>query len=259
MTDFIMRKVGGCVRDDLLGLRTKDIDFSVEAPALVGRPAEEGFNALREHLEREGFHIFVETPEHLTIRAQFPRGHALRGVMTADFVLCRREGPYSDGRRPDFVHVGTLADDLARRDFTVNAMAEDVDGTVIDLFGGQEDLATRTLRCVGDPFDRFREDALRVLRALRFIVVKDFEPAPSLSHAVQSDEVIEAVAAVSVERREHELRLMFQHDTIATLEMLQHRIRPELCAAAMSGIKLNPTTKRRLPSEGPTVKHTEAS
>ena len=81
----------------------------------------------------------------------------------------RVDGSYTDFRRPDEVtFTRTLEEDLSRRDFTINAMACRSDGVVIDLFGGQEDLQKGVLRCVGDPMRRFREDALRILRGLRF-------------------------------------------------------------------------------------------
>ncbi|MEG2203896.1 MAG: hypothetical protein RRY21_01920 [Oscillospiraceae bacterium] len=81
----------------------------------------------------------------------------------------RADGDYSDGRHPDAVRFSrSLADDLSRRDFTINALALTPDGAVLDLFGGQADLSRRLLRAVGDPDRRFSEDALRILRALRF-------------------------------------------------------------------------------------------
>jgi tRNA nucleotidyltransferase/poly(A) polymerase len=240
-------EVGGCVRDAILGIPTKDIDYSVEIPDLVGQSVTRGFDTMRHFLVNEGFEIFVETPEHMTIRARFPKGHPQRGRTTADFVLCRIEGPYSDGRRPDWVKVGTLADDLRRRDFTVNAMARDEDGSIIDLHRGQADLERMVLRCVGDPRDRLREDALRAMRALRFVVCKGFTLDRELDLAIHSEPVTQALREISVERREHELRLMFQHDTLATLDALAS-IGHSLRDAAMHGIKLNPTHKRRLPT-----------
>src|SRR5690606_30256826 len=115
MTAIQMFEVGGCVRDDLLGIPTKDVDFTVVAPS---------FDAMRDHLIREGFRIHVESPEFVAIRAGVPEGHPLRErTKDADFVLARKDAPTGDGRRPDFVEPGTLMDDLARRDFTVNAMA----------------------------------------------------------------------------------------------------------------------------------------
>lgn len=245
MIELRLFEVGGAVRDELMGIRSKDVDFAVEIPALVGQDASVGFATMRRFLVAEGFEIFVETPEFLTIRARFPKGDDRRKRTTADFVLCRKDGTYTDGRRPDAVTVGTLADDLARRDFTVNAMARSTEGHVIDLFGGQEDLNNMMLRCVGDPLDRLQEDALRAMRALRFVVCKGFTLSGFLVSAMHSDEVIEALAQISVERREHELRLMFQHDTLATLDLLG-QIGLDLRDAAMNGIKLNPTHKRRL-------------
>src|SRR6478735_1674813 len=155
-------QVGGCVRDSLLGVESKDIDFSVEAPS---------YEAMREAvIERCGGNpesIKVDKPEFATIRAIDPK---LGGV---DFVLCRKDGAYSDGRRPDSVEMGTLLDDLARRDFTVNAIARADDGSLIDPFNGQADLKLRLLRCVGG-VDRLREDSLRMLRAFRFAITKGF-------------------------------------------------------------------------------------
>ena len=92
---------GGAVRDRLLGRRTKDLDYSVEAESFEAMLAEVEVLAV-------GGKVFEVRPEHYTVRANLP------DTGPADFVLCRREGPYSDGRRPDWVRPGTLLDDLAR-------------------------------------------------------------------------------------------------------------------------------------------------
>lgn len=98
----------------------------------------------------------------------------------------RCEGVYRDGRRPDAVSfVSSLTHDLSRRDFTVNAMALAPDGTVIDPFGGQADLESRVIRCVGDPMQRFQEDRLRMFRAIRFAAQLDFTLDPDLAHALK--------------------------------------------------------------------------
>ncbi|MCD8004489.1 MAG: tRNA nucleotidyltransferase [Oscillospiraceae bacterium] len=139
--------VGGCVRDLLLGRPVRDWDAATSA-----RP---------EQIEE----IFP---------AAAPTGRAY-GTVTVEregipvqLTTFRREGPYSDGRRPDWVEFHTdLTSDLARRDFTVNAMALGERGEVIAPFGGQEDLARRLLRTVGDPMERFSQDALRILRGVR--------------------------------------------------------------------------------------------
>jgi poly(A) polymerase len=84
-----------------------------------------------------------------------------------DVATFRREGPYLDGRRPSFVEYATLEEDVRRRDFTVNALMFDpLDGSVVDLVGGRDDLAARRIRTVGDPETRFAEDHLRMLRAV---------------------------------------------------------------------------------------------
>ena len=211
--------VGGAVRDKLLGLSAKDLDYCVEMPELVGQPADVGFVAMQTWLMDEGFDIFLETPEFLTIRARFPRGHR-NERMTGDFVLCREDGPSSDGRRPDFVRVGTLHADLSRRDFTMNAMAEAEDGTIIDPHGGREDLAHEHIRFVGDPMTRLREDGLRALRAIRFAVTKGFNLDPSVVSALMEAETHELLRGVSAERIREELHKAFKFNTPHALELL---------------------------------------
>ena len=151
--DIHFFEVGGCVRDSLLGRNTKDIDFTVVAPS---------FGAMRQHLLNEGFTIHVENPEFQTIRCGVPEGHVLRKrTKDADFVWARHEGPYSDGRHPDWVEPGTLLDDLERRDFTVNAIARGVDGHIIDPFDGQVILRTECFASLVAP----RNVSLRTLFA----------------------------------------------------------------------------------------------
>ena len=115
---------------------------------------------------------------------------------------CRTEGGYSDGRHPDAVSfTGRIEDDLSRRDFTVNAMAFVEDGqtlAVLDLFGGQDDLHNRIIRCVGDPDTRFTEDALRLLRAVRFAVKLGFAIEPHTKAAMVRR--AEGLARISRER-----------------------------------------------------------
>lgn len=244
MTAVYMYEVGGCVRDALLGRRTKDIDFAVELPAYVGAPAAAGFAALREHLTGAGYEIFVESPEFLTIRAHFPKDHPEHGRTTADFVLARRDGAYTDGRRPDEVFVGTLTDDLARRDFTINAMARSLSGEIVDPHGGQDDLGRRVLRCVGDTFERMGEDALRALRAVRFAVTLGFTFDDALRGYLGSAQCRRSLASVSTERRREELLKAFSHDTTLTLRFM-HNLHPRLLEAACEGgMWLRPTMER---------------
>ena len=147
--------VGGAVRDEILGKPNKDLDYVMLAPS---------FDAMRGALLDAGCKIFIEKPEYLTIRAN----HPILG--SVDFACARADGNYSDGRRPDSTDITSdLVKDLSRRDFTMNAILREPEtGHVIDFFDGIADAKAGLIRCVGDPAARFREDGLRILRALRF-------------------------------------------------------------------------------------------
>ena len=152
--------VGGCVRDSLLGQKPGDWDVTTSA------------------LPEETMAVFGETAvptglKHGTVTV-------LRDGMPVEITTYRTEGAYSDGRHPDSVSfTRSLAEDLCRRDFTVNAMAMDVHCGIVDLYGGREDLAAKCLRAVGDPATRFTEDALRILRAFRFAAKLGFAIEPA--------------------------------------------------------------------------------
>jgi len=227
--------VGGAVRDKLMGKTPKDFDYSVvltqedlleldlmnnniRPGAKVG-PTIDLFTFMVHKLRREGFRTFVITPEHATVRAQFPKSSGQR--LSADFVLARKEGPYSDGRRPDWVSPGTLEDDLARRDFTMNAIAQDEFGNFIDPFDGQRDMAKGVIRAVGNAKDRMMEDSLRVLRALRFRVQLGFLFDMDMAIVMQDPDVLGALRDnVSDERKMDELNKMFKVDAIAAMSAL---------------------------------------
>lgn len=206
-------KVGGCVRDEILGVQSKDIDYSVEAPS---------YAAMRDHIAKHG-RIYLEQEQFFTIRAK------MNGI-DADFVLCRKERDYSDGRRPDMVEIGTLDDDLARRDFTMNAIAQREDGSHYDPHDGITDIKRKMIRCVGVAEERFREDSLRTLRALRFAITKDFTLDSEIKKCLNNVDLLDLLANVSEERVREELNKAFKHDTLKTLYMLneypylQHRI-----------------------------------
>jgi tRNA nucleotidyltransferase (CCA-adding enzyme) len=218
---FQFFEVGGAVRDSLLGLSSKDVDFSVVAEEGLFATAAEAFTALETHLTEGGFKVFEARPEFLTIRAQVAEGHPLRQrTNVADFVLARRDGPYSDGRRPDWVVPGTLKDDIFRRDMTVNALARDINGNLIDFVGGVSDLENRLLRFVGNPKNRIEEDGLRVARALRFHVTKGFTLTDETWEACTSEFASEMLGKVSVERIREELNKMFRADTLNSLNLL---------------------------------------
>lgn len=174
---FAAYPVGGCVRDGLMGREPADWDLCTAA-----RP---------DQTERvlAGYRLLETGIRHGTVTV-------LTGGGPVEITTFRTDGEYRDHRRPEHVaFVPDLAEDLARRDFTVNAMALGPDGQVIDLYGGQEDLAAGVVRCVGEPDVRFGEDALRILRALRFASKLDFtiEPATAAS-AVKNRALLDHIA-----------------------------------------------------------------
>ena len=165
---FAAYLVGGCVRDHFLGLKPHDFDICTDA--------------LPEQIEGvfENFPLVLAGKKHGTV-----------GVVTASGVVeittFRTEGPYRDSRHPDWVKfVGDVRDDLARRDFTVNAMAWSPTRGLADPFGGREDLKKSILRAVGKPGDRFAEDALRILRGVRFSVRFSLTPEEETRVAMEN-------------------------------------------------------------------------
>lgn len=172
---FQVFAVGGCVRDLLLGRPAHDVDLATDAAPdqiekLFPRTIDVGkaFGVIR-----------VVTADPATPR---PRDSAIGAIEVATF---RAETGYGDARRPDAVRFGDIEADVARRDFTVNALYLDLeDGRVHDRVGGLADLEARRLRAVGQPERRFSEDRLRVLRALRFAAVLGFALEPATAAAL---------------------------------------------------------------------------
>lgn len=178
------RLVGGCVRDTLLHRRPNDWDVATAAPP----------EAVTELFERT-----VPTGiRHGTVTV-------LYGGSACEVTTYRVEGAYSDHRRPDSVRfTSRLEEDLSRRDFTINAMAMDASLAITDPFGGREDLSRRLIRCVGDARERFTEDALRMLRAVRFAAQLDFALDSAALEAIAGCAPL--CSALSPERVAAELR-----------------------------------------------------
>lgn len=216
---YIIYECGGKIRDEFLGLKSKDIDYSVVIEGRNQYPIEEVFENFVDQIKSEGFDVFVETPSCFTVRAKFPKDHKHEGL-TADFVLSRRETGYIKGTRQPEVVLGNLYDDLFRRDFTVNAMAKDMDSNIIDPFNGQKDLQDKILRTPGDTAVSFNNDPLRILRAMRFAITKDLEFSDEMWKAI---EIFSAkkMKVVSVERIREELLKCFKFDTRRTIEFLR--------------------------------------
>lgn len=141
--------VGGCVRDSLIGRTPHDWDICTNALPDQMKEVFSDFRVLDTGIKHGTLTVMLENPYEIT--------------------TYRIDGEYSDHRHPDKVEfVSDLKEDLSRRDFTINAMAANINGEIIDYFDGQYDLFNRKIVCVGNPEQRFEEDALRILRAMRF-------------------------------------------------------------------------------------------
>lgn len=207
--------VGGCVRDSLLGRPVKDIDIATSA------------------LPEQVMELFPNA---------VPTG-IVHGTVTVplsgwnyEVTTFRAESEYSDGRRPDSVSfIDDIRADLMRRDFTVNAMALDARGGLVDPFGGRSDLAAKRLRAVGNPAERFAEDALRMLRLVRFAAEYGFVPEEATWHEAKLG--APKLAAVAMERVCGELERMISGAG-------PHRA---LCLLRDSGLLRWTKTRLRLP------------
>jgi len=182
---------GGCVRDELLGLDPHDYDIATSA-----KPAE--VQKLFPHTQAVGAHFgVILVMEHGRV---------------FEVATFRSDHEYIDGRRPEMVTFSTPEEDAARRDFTINGMFHDpVADKFIDFVGGREDLASQTLRAIGDPVARFREDKLRLLRAVRFAARFGYQIDPATWEALCAHAA--DIHAVSAERIREELVKILAHPT----------------------------------------------
>lgn len=180
---------GGCVRDLLLGVKPADYDVAT--------------NATPRQIRR----LFDRV---LMVGAQFGVAMVLRGGRMIEVATFRSDLSYTDGRRPDKVVFADARADAERRDFTINGMFLDPlddGGTVIDYVGGQRDLEARVVRAIGDPEQRFAEDYLRMLRAVRFAARLDFAIDPATAGAIRRR--AENIRKISGERIREELEKIF--------------------------------------------------
>ena len=225
--------VGGCVRDSLLGLTPHDWDLCTSA------------------LPQQGMELFGEEKciptglQHGTVTVK--QGGGLYEITTF-----RTEGTYTDGRHPDEVHfVPDVREDLARRDFTINAMAYNAKEGLVDPFSGQADLQSGILRAVGVPHQRFTEDALRILRLYRFAARFGFAIDPPTAQAAQ--ELCAHLDCVSVERIEEELAKLLSAPAPAAyldekiLGVVLPELSPEALAAAKPVVDVCPAGEQALP------------
>lgn len=229
--------MGGCVRDLILGGEPDDWDVTTNAkPEDIQKIFPDNF-----YKNKFGT-VTVKTGS---------KNESLKEVEVTPY---RVEGKYSDKRHPEEIKFVTkLEDDLSRRDFTVNAMAMDIDGNTVDLFEGEKDLKSKTIRTVGDPEERFDEDALRLLRAVRFATVLGFSAKgrPASGWKIEK-KTLEAVVknsdwliAVSKERIRDEFIKIINSDNayegillLKETELLKHII-PELLEGVGVGQNLH--------------------
>lgn len=177
--------VGGCVRDALRGITPKDYDITTSALP------EETKSVFRD------YRVIETGIQHGTVTVM------MEG-MPLEITTYRTEGTYSDNRHPDSVSfTASLREDVARRDFTMNAIAYSPARGLIDHFGGAEDIRGGIIRCVGDPDTRFREDALRMMRGIRFASALGFAIEENTAAAIRENK--ERISAVSAERIRVEL------------------------------------------------------
>lgn len=186
--------VGGCVRDAILGRVPGDWDITTSAHP--------------EEVKQVFGHTIDTGLQHGTVTV-------MRDHIGYEITTYRIDGEYEDGRHPkEVVFTGELREDLRRRDFTINAMAYSHETGIVDIFGGAEDLAARRIRCVGDARERFTEDALRILRAVRFSAQLGFsieemtwqalcELAPSLVHVSKERVQVELTKTLLSDRPEY--------------------------------------------------------
>lgn len=189
--------VGGCVRDSLLGRVPQDWDICTSALP------EETKNCF------SGCRVLDTGLQHGTVTV-------LLGKTPYEITTFRQDGAYVDHRKPSQVQfVSTLPQDLSRRDFTIGAMAVDREGNIVDLFDGQGDLRRQCIRCVGEPEQRFEEDALRILRGLRFASQLNFRIHPDTARAMEEKKML--LRYVSGERIYGELTRLLMGEGAATV------------------------------------------
>ncbi len=190
---------GGCVRDGLLGKTPKDFDVATNAT-----PDQ----------------VIKLFPGAQTVGAHFGVVIVKQGGHHIEVATFRKDGSYSDGRRPDSVEFSSAEEDAQRRDFTVNGLFEDpIKGEIIDYVNGRADMQARVLRAIGDPEARFMEDQLRLMRAVRFATVLDFQIEPQTWAAVCK--LSSRLGSVSVERlREEFSRIMLHPNRVRGFDLL---------------------------------------
>jgi tRNA nucleotidyltransferase/poly(A) polymerase len=239
MRKFKEYLVGGAVRDEILGLSNKDLDYVFVFEELdENQTADECFNEMSQNIQERG-EIFLSTPSCYTIRYKDKVTKEVK-----DVVMARKEIGYIPGTRTPIVKPGTLYDDLERRDFTLNALAKDEDGTIIDYFDGLEDLKNKVLKTPLPTETTFNDDPLRILRAIRFSITKGLTIPMQMALTIGLYNYDEKMSVVSTERIREELFKCFKHDTLETLRVLNEYPLLNTYIFKNSGLWLKPTMEQ---------------
>ncbi|TWU48297.1 tRNA nucleotidyltransferase/poly(A) polymerase [Rubripirellula reticaptiva] len=213
---FVALLAGGCVRDAMLGKQPKDYDVATDATPdavrdVFGKKSTLAFGA--------SFGVIGVLPQRDTKASTASSTEST--IQPTEVATFRSDGEYSDGRRPDSVHFGDAKQDALRRDFTINGLFYDPHtDEVIDYVGGEADLQAERLRTIGNPADRFGEDKLRMLRAVRFATTLGFAIDPSTRDAIES--FASQMNVVSGERIGAEMRRVFTSPSV--VQGLRHLI-----------------------------------
>lgn len=178
--------VGGCVRDAVLGKAPDDYDICTDCTPDMMKQVFAGFPAIETGIKHGTLTVLIDRKP-------------------IEITTFRSDGKYTDHRKPDSVRFEKeLSQDLKRRDFTVNALCYNEREGIVDLFGGISDIENKVIKCVGKPQERFDEDALRIMRAMRFSSVLDFEIEKNTAQAIHEQK--ELLRAISAERIAAELK-----------------------------------------------------
>ena len=190
--------VGGAVRDIFLGQKASDWDVAT--------------NAFPQDVIRIFKFVVPTGIEHGTVTVHFMKTEI-------EVTTFRTETTYSDGRHPDKVnYAATIKEDLSRRDFTMNSIAVDLkDGKIVDPYGGQKDIKRKLIRTVGDAYDRFMEDGLRPIRALRFAAKLNFSIEKNTYSEIFKSEIQKKVISISIERFRDEFEKIIKTENILSI------------------------------------------
>lgn len=232
--------IGGSVRDQLMGLKSKDLDYTFvfDDPSQFST-VQDAFKEMESIILSEGNEIYLSTPYCFTIRYKDGKTGEPK-----DIVLARKETSYIPGTRKPIVELGTLYDDQSRRDATVNSIAMGSNGKLIDPFNGVEDIKKLILNTPLDPVITFNQDALRIIRFLRFSITKGFRITNEIIKIIQEYNYDEKFIVISEERIREELVRCFQHDTKLTLDNLYFYYKLSDYIFTKTNIWLLPTLKK---------------